>query len=161
MAFSHAQLLQLKTAILADPILVAAIAIPDLGIISEALNAPASPAFIVWKTMVQLSEVGTSFNGAELATRSTADNTRLQTLAMYLGNGLNPSIIGVRQFFDDIFSGAGGVTTRASLLALWKRLATRAEQILATGTGSNAVPALLTFEGNINNGDIDLALHTS
>jgi adenosylcobinamide amidohydrolase len=45
---------------------------------------------------------------------------------------------------------AGGTATRAKLLILWKRLATHAEKALATGTGSDAVPALLTQEGPIS-----------
>jgi hypothetical protein len=71
--------------------------------------------------------------------------------------GVNPSLIDVRQMFDDIFSGAGGTNTRANLLALWKRLATRGEKIFATGTGSDPSPGTLTFEGNISYQDVEQA----
>ena len=63
-----------------------------------------------------------------------------------------------RAGMDNIFSGAGGVITRAQLLALYKRTALRGEKLYATGTGSDAVPGLLTYEGPILNTDIVLAL---
>ncbi len=70
-------------------------------------------------------------------------------MAVYAGAGVNPSLADRRQCFDDIFSGAGGATTRANLLALWKRLATFAQKLFSTGTGSDAVPATT----NTNVGD--------
>jgi hypothetical protein len=42
---------------------------------------------------------------------------------------------------------------------LWKRLATRAEALYATGTGSDGSPAILTFEGRITPLDVDQARH--
>jgi hypothetical protein len=52
-----------------------------------------------------------------------------------------------RNAFNDIFSGAGGATTRASLLALWKRLATNAQKLFSSGTGSDPAPA--TTDANV------------
>jgi hypothetical protein len=40
---------------------------------------------------------------------------------------------------------------------LWKRLASRVEQLFATGTGSDAVPATLGFEGPISVNDVEAA----
>jgi hypothetical protein len=70
---------------------------------------------------------------------------------------VNPSIASNRAFFDDVFSGAGGTNTRAALLALWKRLATRGEKLYATGTGSDASPATLVVEGAISARDVEEA----
>jgi hypothetical protein len=114
----------------------------------------ASPNFTVWKTSVPIMQVGNAFDATELGNRTTLENTRLQTLAMYLGSGVNPSLSTVRQFFDDIFSGAGGVNTRTALLALWKRLANRGEKLFATGTGSDVSPATMVVEGTISVIDI-------
>lgn len=153
-----AQLATLKAAILADPVLAAKPLNSDGAFdIAAAMNAPASPAFTVWKTNVSINEVGKAFNGTELAGLTTGNQTRLQTLAQYLAGGVNPSNVGNRQFFDDVFSGAGGTNTRANLLALWKRTATRAEKLFATGTGSDAVPATLTFEGQLSYQDVEAA----
>ena len=125
--------------------------------IANAYNLAAAPAFTVWKTNVPIVEVGRAFNGAELAGLTTGNQTRLQTIAQYLSAGVNPSLIDNRQFFDDVFSGAGGNTTRPKLLTLWKRLALRIEKLFATGTGSDASPATLTWEGQISYADVEAA----
>jgi hypothetical protein len=70
----------------------------------------------------------------------------LGVIAQINPDGINPSRTDQRAFFDDVFSAASGDSTRAALLALWKRLATRVEKLFATGTGSDASPATLTFE---------------
>ena len=153
-----AQLATLKAAILADPVLAAQ---PDdgngLGFIADAMNAVSVPAFTVWKTSVFIKDVGDNIVGNDLAGLSTLNNTRLQTAVMMAAGGLNPSLVDRRFFFDDIFSGAGGTATRAKLLILWKRLALRIEKILAVGTGTDAAPATLTFEGTITANDVDTA----
>lgn len=125
--------------------------------IARLYNLNAAPNFTVWKSAVTIGEVGQKINGTELAGLTTANNTRLQTLAMYLAGGVNPSIPDNRQFFDDVFSGAGGANTRANLLVLWKRLATRIEKLFATGTGSDPSPATLIFEGPISYQDVGAA----
>lgn len=122
--------------------------------IARLYNLAASPSFTVWRTLVSIKEVGDKFNGTELAGMTTANQTRLQTIALFSAGGINASLLDRRQMFDDIFSGAGGVTTRANLLILWKRLATRLEKLFATGTGSDASPATMTFEGGIGYQDI-------
>lgn len=120
-------------------------------------NTDSNPAFIVWKTSVPLTTVGNAFNATELAGLTSLNTQRLQNLAAWLETGVNPSLAPVRQFFDDIFSGAGGANTRAALLALWKRTATRAERLYATGTGSDATPGSLVFEGTLSGPDVDAA----
>jgi hypothetical protein len=110
----------------------------------DLLNATAAPSNnIAWKTNVSIREVGDKLNGAELAGLTSLNHTRLQTVCILSTAGVNPSLADRRQFFDDIFSGAGGATTRASLLALWKTLATRVQKLFAAGTGSDASPATL------------------
>lgn len=158
MALSPAQLATLKTSIAADPVLNAKPNNSDGAFdIAAAYNLAASPSFTVWKTKVLVAEVGDKFNGAELAGLTTANQSRLQTIAMYSAAGLNPSLADRRAAFDDIFSGAGGALTRANLLALWKRLATRGEKLYATGTGSDASPGTLVFEGQITGQDVESA----
>jgi len=155
MALTPAQNAILKADILADPVLNANINNED-GAYAIALvyNAPAAPAFTVWKTSVSISATGQAFNGTELAGMTTANNTRLQTVAVYLAEGYNAGLIDVRQMFNDIWSGAGGTNTRVNLLALWKRLATRAEKLFASGAGSDASPAVLTVEGYLSYQDV-------
>ncbi len=113
-------------------------------------NQAASPTWTTWKKSVPINDVGDAFNGTELAGLTTGNQQRLQTVAVYAGAGVNPSLADRRQCFDDIFSGAGGATTRANLLALWKRLATFAQKLFSTGTGSDASPA--TTAANVGDG---------
>jgi hypothetical protein len=152
------QLQTLKAAILADPA-INTIPMTDLGhyAITEYYNALASPAFTVWKTHVTTTEVGDVIVATELAGMTSLNLDRLRAIVALSTDGVNPSKADRRAFFDDVFSGAGGVGTRAALLALWKRLATRAEQLFATGTGSDADPATMTLEGAINKGEVETA----
>lgn len=66
----------------------------------------------------------------------------------YLTNGtINPSQSAVRAAIDDLCGSQN--TLKAALVAAMKRPASRAEKALATGTGTEAAPALLTWEGLI------------
>lgn len=104
-------------------------------------NQPAAPGWTTWRRNVALVEVANNLNGTDLSGLSSLNHTRLQTVVMLSQSGVDASLADRRQFFDDIFSGAGGVNTRANLLALWKRLATYAQKLFSTGTGSDASPA--------------------
>lgn len=115
--------------------------------VAQWYNGTASPSFTVWKKLATLNQIGDAINATELAGLTSLNISRLEAIATYSPAGVNPSLADRRQAFDDIFSGAGGTNTRASLLALWKRLANRAEKLFATGTGSDASPATLSFEG--------------
>ena len=123
----------------------------DQATVNE-LNTLASPDFTVFKTNVSMKRVGDNFVGTELAGLSSLNHTRLQTVVILSTTGVNPSLSDRRAFFNDIFSGAGGVNTRAQLLTLWKRLATVGEKLFATGTGSDASPA--TMSSRIINDDL-------
>lgn len=125
--------------------------------ISNLYNLVATPIFIVWKTNVTLTEIGDKINAAELGGLTTADATRLQTIAMYSAAGVNPSLPDRRAFFDDVFSGAGGTITRPQLLALYKRSSLRGERLYATGTGTDISPGTLVVEGEISKDDVELA----
>ena len=158
MALSSGQLATLKAAIIADATLNAQPNNSDGAFaIAAAMNLSASPAFTVWKTSVSIRDVGDKINGTELAGLSNLNTTRLQMVVMLSDSGINAVLNDRRQFFDDIFSGAGGTNTRANLLTLWKRLATRAEKLFATGTGSDASPATMTFEGTLSYQDVQTA----
>jgi hypothetical protein len=158
MALTSAQLVTLKADILADGTLNAFPNNDDGNLaIAAAYNATASPAFTVWKSLVSIQATGQAFNGTELAGLTTANLTRLQTLAQYLDQGYNSALPDVRQFFNDVWSGAGGANTRANLLVLWKRLATRGEKLYATGPGTDPSPATLVFEGQISKTDVNSA----
>jgi hypothetical protein len=152
-ALTTQQLQTLKAAILAetDPAFVSLRQAGATGAMADFYNG--NSAFVVWKSSVTIRETGQAFNGAEWAGMTSANHTRLQTVAQYLMS-YSPATQGIRDMFNDIWSGAGGTNTRAALLALWKRFATKGERLFATGTGSDAVPGLLVFEGSLRDADI-------
>jgi len=155
MALTSAQLVTLRAAILADPVLAAAPMNPDGDFdIATAMNAQAVPNFTVWKTSVPTSQVGEAMVSTEVAGLTTANTNRLMVMVQYSGGVFNPSRPDTRAGFDSIFSGAGGANTRAALLVVWKRLATRAEKLFATGVGTDQTPASLTFEGPVSHVDV-------
>lgn len=161
MPLTPAQLAMLKADIAANSDLNSKPNTPDgSAAIADLYNAVAAPVFIVWKKNVSIGAVGDAINATELAGLTTLNVTRLQAIGQYAPSGINPSLADRRQAFDDIFSGAGGATTRASLLALWKRNATRGEKLFATGTGSDASPATSAFATDnfpITLGDVQAA----
>ena len=158
MALTPAQYLTLKAAIAAetDPTFVAERINGETGAMAAFYNTDST--FIVWKTLINLSTIGNAFVGTEFSGLTTANVSRLSALAEFSAQGINPSTADRRQMFADIF----GVNsaTNVALIALWKRAAKRGEQLFATGTGTNATPGLLVFEGNISNDDILTALRS-
>ena len=158
MILTPAQLTVLRNAILAetDPELVALRAAGATGAMAEWYNRAST--FVVWKTLVQNSEVGRAFVASGLSAMTSGNNDRLVSFALWNPEGVQPFRADHRQFFDDVFSPASGASTRAALLALWKRFATRAERLYATGTGSDAVPGQLVVEGALENEDVVRAL---
>lgn len=126
--------------------------------IAVAYNLPkAAPTYTVWRTVVPAASVGDAMNSSEVAGLTTANTNRLMVMQAYSGGSFNASRTDTRSGFDSVFSGAGGVLTRANLLIVWKRLATRAEALFATGTGTDAVPGLLVFEGILPVSDVQRA----
>ena len=121
------------------------------------LNAKAVPAFTVWRTNVPTAHVGIAMNSTELSGMTTANTNRLMVMSAYSGGTFNPSQPDVRAGFDSVFSGAGGALTRAGLLILWKRTATEVEKVLATGTGTDAAPAIMGYEGPVGLDDVQQA----
>jgi len=122
----------------------------EYNIIAAAYNSFAAPDFIVWKSNVSLSDIGTAFVATALAAMTSGNNDRLVSFALYNPNGVQPSRSDHRAFFDDVFSPASGQSTREALLALWKRKATRAEKLFATGVGTDVSPATLVYEGHVS-----------
>lgn len=155
MPLTTAQLTTIKADVLADPVLSTLTASSDsVNQIIAAMVAPKSPAFIVWKSKVPIGAIGKAFNSSELGGLTTANTNRLMALAHYLLDGIDPSQASNRAFFDDIFSGTNGTFTRPALAVLWKRQASRLEALLAVGTGTDASPATLGYEGGITYSEV-------
>lgn len=162
MILTTQQLQTIKAAILADPVL--SVQPHDgngNGFIADAFNAVASPAFTVFKSSVTLTQVGLAMLSSDVANLTTANTNRLTVIAAFSGGMFYPAIQDTWDGFNSVFSVSGASGTRAALLALRKRFASRIEALLATGTGSDAVPAFLTVEGTITSNQIDSARNTA
>lgn len=156
MALTLAQLTILQTFIVNDGTLNAIPNTPDGNFeIATALNAPSSPAFLVWRTAIPAAELIQAMVWTEYIGRSNAERDAWRFLTNQ--GTINAADTNVRQGISDMFSGPTGQSTRENLLALGKRTATRAEALFATGTGSDASPGMLTFEGNLTYQDVSAA----
>lgn len=156
-ALTDQQLDKVKAEIVADPALAALMAQGAELELANQLNRPAVPDFVVWRTAVTINEVGKAFVATGLSAMTSLNNDRLVSFALY-NQSVDPSRADQRAFFDDVFSPTSGASTRTALAALWKRVATRVEKVLATGTGTTASPATLGFEGTISPADVGLAI---
>lgn len=115
--------------------------------ISDAMNLAATPAFIVWKTAVSIDEI--MRNGMDWARvdNLSVGKARIWDWLGRLGT-INASRPNVRAGIDAVWVGtAADLAVRSAVYVHCKRSATRSEKALATGTGSDASPATMTFEG--------------
>ena len=158
MALTGPQQAIVKAYIAADPTLNNQPSDGDgLGFIRDHLNAITLPAFVVWKTATTTSE----YRQAILETVGAATQLDILTgskrdsLFWAISENTRPSIPATRTALDD-FCGSQN-TLKAALASVHKRSARVIEKILATGTGSDAVPATMGFEGTVDNNDVDAA----
>lgn len=162
MALTPAQQQTLKAYIEADATLNAFPLNSDGAFeIAKLLNLDASPDYVVFKNEVMTDEIGKAANYIAVEALTTGNTTAIQLFYAMNPISCNPSRADVRSFFDNVFSGAlggQGATTRAALEALWRRLATRFEQIFVTGgNGSTANPSTLVVIGPVNLGEVEAA----
>jgi len=146
------QIAILRPIVLAEPTLASARQTGDDQVIAAWLNTTDPANFTVWRTSVARDTI----------TQNVAfDWTRVDNLTvgkariwdMMFDNAIksiNPSQVNVRAGIDAAWVGtAGDLAVRAAVYVQCKRFATRAEKALATGTGSDAVPATLTWESKV------------
>lgn len=172
-----------------DPVVVQARtpATRDDRVIVAFYNAPSNPAFYVWRSVVDTetifdaidwakltpADVATTGDSAQVAAAQT--NWALQCQAKQLNlqiilqgrQTINATRLKVRQAFTDslqnVPSGVGGALNDAGWQTVKQalyRVATRAERLFATGTGTTGVPGLCVFEGSISLDDASAALNS-
>jgi len=140
-----------------DPDVVAALAVRGDADIAMLYNLPS--AFAVYQSSVSLKQIGESLDYSNVADLTSANNERLNVFRAYNDESADPRRVDIRAFFDDVFSGAQGTETRANLALLWQRIATIAEEIFATGAGTQGNPGALVFEGQLSANDVGEALN--
>lgn len=153
MALTPNQRTALKADIAADPTISGLPVNSDTSAaIADLYNQASSPAFTVWRTSVGTDEIMSTGFIWTVVDGMTVGKARIWEWMMSLGT-LNPSKANIRQGLVDAF-GAGSAMANAITPTL-KRVATRAERLFATGTGSDGTPGLLTFEGALSSHDVD------
>lgn len=122
---------------------------------AAALNADATPAFIVWRSNVTSDEIGNAWLGTDIDGMSSLNMQRLQLLLASSSAGTyNMSRADRRAGFENPFGANASNGSRVAMRAAWKRSASVAEKLFATGTGSDATPAVMAFEGSISAQDV-------
>jgi hypothetical protein len=150
-----AQLQTLKTAILADPVLAAFPMNSDGDYaIAQALNVDATPEFVVWRTSVETKQIMENGFVWTAVDAMAVGKSRIWDWMASMGT-INPSKVNVRQGLADAFGAASAMGL--AIMPHLKRSATRVEKLLATGTGTTAVPGTMTFEGNVSYAEVGQA----
>jgi hypothetical protein len=139
--------------------------------IAEAYNLAATPTFQVFRTSVtrrtllfEPSPAGTVFIfvGDGYISRTQQELLTFHDLFDGPNSAMDPSLPNVQQALLDIFSGAAGTNAqknRVHIGNMSRRPVTRAEKLYVTqGTGTNADPGYLVWEGMLTHRDIGHAL---
>lgn len=153
-----AQLQTLKAAIDADGTLSAFPNNSDGSYaIATELNKDSAPAFIVWRSAVPLDEIMRNGMDWTRVDNLSVGKARIWDWLSRLGT-LNAAQPNVRAGIDATWVGtAADLAVRAAVYSHCKRTATRAEQLFATGTGSDASPATMAWEGYLTYQLVDMA----
>ena len=146
------QLSTLRAAVLADPTL-SAVGRNDTEL-ARLLNLPT--AFVVWRSSVSQDEImQNGFDWVRVDNLSVGKARIWEWLFDNDQRSINPSKVNVRAGIDEAWKGtAADLAVRAAVYVHCKRAATRAEQILGSGTGTDATPGTLGFEGDVSINDI-------
>lgn len=160
MALTPSQTTTVKAAILADPVLAPLTSGPgtDYSAIADALNADASPDYIVWRTSVTRDEIqkDDNFNWAQVDNLTNGSKYRIWEWMFDNANkSIDPSKANVRSGIDATWVGTAQLlAVRTAVYVHCKRKARRIEKILASGTGTDANPSTLGYEGTISISEI-------
>jgi len=122
------------------------------------LNAVSSPSFTVWRTSVIWDEVMLSMDWARVDNLAVGKARIWDWMFQNIDRAFNPSMLNIRNGIDAVWVGTqADLNVRAAVYVRCKRLANRVENLFATGTGSDAVPAVLDFEGTVTYVDVEEA----
>lgn len=128
--------------------------------IAAAYNQLASPAFIVWKTSVSQDEImQNGFDWVQVDNLSVGKSRIWEWLFANSERAINPSKPNVRAGIAECWKGTAALlAVQAVVLGHCKRSATRIEKLLASGAGTDATPATMTFSGDVSYSDVQQAM---
>lgn len=157
MALDNAQLATLRTALLADTDPAVAAAVSARNDTEVARLYKLDSAFWVWRTSIPAEEYREAIVWTEVDGLQVGKARIWEWVTAQMTMPLDASKANVRQGLADCWSAQS--STRPALLAIAKRFANKAEAVFATGTGTEANPGTLTFEGEITIEDVGRALN--
>ena len=111
--------------------------------------------FIVWKNTVSAEEIMSNGFVWTAVDALTAGKARIWEWMTRYGN-INPSKANIRQGLADCFGAASAMAL--AVMPHLRRGCTRGERVFATGTGTDANPGVMGYEGMIDNDDVVAAL---
>lgn len=157
MALTAEQMAALAADIAADPVLSVYPNTQDAAYdIAQIYNQDASPDFMVWRTSVGQDEImQNGFDWVRVDNLAVGKARIWEWMFSNDSRSFNPSKINVRAGIDEVWKGTtADLAVRAAVYIHCKRLASRAEKLFAIGTGTEADPATMVFEGDINYIDV-------
>jgi hypothetical protein len=124
--------------------------------IAEALQAIATPEFIVWRSSVTQDEImQNGFDWVRVDNLSVGKARIWEWLFNNESRVMNPSKINVRAGIDECWKGtAADLAVRAAVYLHCKRSANVLEKLFATGTGTDASPATMAVEGSLSYSEV-------
>ena len=157
MALTPAQLAVVKADIDADPTLSAFPVNSDGAFAIAAIyNTEVNPAWVVWRSNVSQDEImQNGFDWTRVDNLGAGPARIWEWMFNNSGRSFNPSKPNVRAGIEAVWKGtAADLAVRAAVYVHCKRNATRLEKLLSTGTGDDATPATMEFEGTVSYYDI-------
>lgn len=143
-----------------DPAVVAALAIRDDMTLTNWCNSAST--FVVWKTRAAQDELMqlSGFDWVQIDNLTTGQARIWEWLFANNERAINPSKAQIRAGIGECWKGtAGKVAVGTAVLAGCKRFATMVEKLFATGTGTDATPGALTFDGSVGLTEVSIALN--
>lgn len=162
MALTPAQNATLKAYIAGDQVLSAFPGNSDGAFaIAAAMNATASPDYYVWRSSVTIDEVMQNGFDWTRVDNLTVGKSRIWEWMASTGT-VKPNQANVRAGVLAVFTTAGDLANRNAVFSHFQRLATRAEKLFATGTGTSSTdqgvgPSVMGFEGTLSYSDVEAA----
>lgn len=139
-----------------DPVVVAALPLRNDGTIADWYNADST--FVVWRSALTPEQARTAIIGGDgLAQLDNLTAGKRDSLIWAFSGDTDPANSAQRAAIENLCGTQN--TLKAAILAAQKRLATKAERVFATGTGTSGSPGLLAFEGIVSVNEISTALN--
>lgn len=160
MALTTTQAQTLKAAIDANPTWAAFPNTSDGAFgLAILLNEEATPAYVVWRTSLGLSEITQNgFTWVEVDNLTVGKARIWEWMFDNETRSINPSKVNIRDGIIEVWRGtAAKLAVQAVVFSHCKRNASEVEKILATGLGSDADPAVMSFEGTVSYADVQAA----